>query len=193
MQNNENQSFFDRAKITANVTRAGVRVLNKPLVFLGYLQPAERALGPSGYVAALVLLILPAFFPDSNPWPIYLLLCAYLIKGCIHRAVWIYRWYKQYPLVGHSEALGTPLLAKALPRCPSKFIPWIEPPIAFLAGLVLFPLNHLFGGYLMCAAICLFVDRVVDLCYERTVLLNEHDRNIVAKIRAERLRQAEGQ
>ncbi len=95
--------------------------------------------------------------------------------------------------MNHTRSAGESLLAKALPRCNPQWIPYIEPLVAFAAGLLFLPLNHLFGGYVMFAAVCLFVDRVVELFYQRAKLLDAHDRNVEARFLAERLRAAQGQ
>ena len=101
-------------------------------------------------------------------------------------------WMKRTPLVAHTRDPGTPLVTRVLKDWNPQSVRWVEPPLVFVFGAMLYSLTPPLGFYLMAAAVGLFTCLSVQTVYTRQKLLDAHDASIEARLDAERLRNAQG-
>ncbi len=183
------ETFKEKIEFSYRLLLFIAKLFAMPIQFLLHGLVGERYLGFSGVFSGVFLLFYPVFFPHENPIPIYLLLAAYLTKCAVLRSIYLYRWFYKYPLGGHTQDPGLPLLCTVLPKCRAEWMVWCEPPLILVIALIVFPFNRPLGVYLFAAAVGLFGWLSAHIVHARNQLLDQHDAIIEARNKAERFRE----
>jgi hypothetical protein len=139
-------------------------------------------------VAALVLIpVFGLFWPDSDVLPLMQFMGVYLFMCLMARIGVTARRLRGNG--EHSRYTGYPHLVRmfGLPEVAVKR--FVEPIVVAFAGAVANPLNEPLGGYLMFAAVCLFISTNLDDMWTRTRAIDVHDAVIEQQMAARRFRE----
>lgn len=132
----------------------------------------ERYLGAQAGIAALILLVLPAFASTQDPTALWCYLGAFLIACAAINASNAKR-RKRADLGPHSFYTGTPVLLGGRAEIAVKRI--AEPAVVWIASAVSAEVNPLLSGYLVAAGIALFMSVNLTAAAERKRVLDMHD------------------
>lgn len=152
----------------------------------------ERYLGLQSGVAALLILLYPAFGEREDPRPLLVFLGCYLVMLQVVR---VRTWWRSRRGTAqpHSFFTGTPRLMRLLGKVSeAKIKSLIEPTLVFFIGMITMYCSKPLGSYLMLASIGLFLTMDLALGFERKRAIDMHDSLIDQQNVAERFRRMRG-
>jgi len=189
MQTQQEESFADRVRGTANLAIFGTKVFSLPAEMLLHYDVGEAYIGLLGGVSMLLMFFFPVFFPHSNPAPLLLFLLAFVLRGACHRVMGLWKYFKGIRPTQHRKRCGIPWLARLTDRVSVGAWYWLEGPIFALLGVGVVYLNKPLGFFMMLSGWALLVITGLRAAMHHNQVMELHDRMLEQQVTADGLRE----
>jgi len=148
----------------------------------------ERYIGMEAAAALVLIPVFGLFWPDSDLLPLMQFLGVYLFMCLLARIGMTARRLRGDR--EHSRYTGFPHLLRLFRLLPEEAVKrFVEPFFVMCAGVVSYDFNEPLGGYLMFAAVCLFISTNLDDMWTRTRALDISDAVMEQQVTAQRFRE----